>query len=150
MINNRIFRLIPAFWAGFVSAISFFVAWLKFKAEGVSLETGLRIGRVIFIALNRMKWIFLFALLGLVFLEKRFRVRHLTKKEFPILTVSLILAIQTFWLLPVLVDRADKIILGTKLQPSSEHLIFGILELMKVSSLLLLALKYEIVHEKEN
>ena len=35
-------------WIGFVSAISFMEAWLKFRAPGVTLTLGLGIGRLVF------------------------------------------------------------------------------------------------------
>ena len=42
-------------WAGFVCAISFMEAWLKFRAPGVTLPVGLSIGRLIFSALNKVE-----------------------------------------------------------------------------------------------
>lgn len=44
-------------WVGFVCAISFMEAWLKFRAEGVTLPIGLGIGRLVFQALNRVEWV---------------------------------------------------------------------------------------------
>ena len=35
-------------WIGFVCAISFMEAWLKFRAPGVNLQIGLGIGRLNF------------------------------------------------------------------------------------------------------
>jgi len=45
-------------WAGFVCAISFMEAWLKFRAPGVTLPIGLGIGKLIFAALNKVEWVF--------------------------------------------------------------------------------------------
>ena len=59
---KRLQKVIPfifAFWAGFVSAISFLGAWLKFRAEGVSREIGLSIGKLVFTALNRVEIVLL-------------------------------------------------------------------------------------------
>lgn len=39
-------------WLGFVCAISFMEAWLKFRAPHVTLVIGLSIGRLIFSALK--------------------------------------------------------------------------------------------------
>jgi hypothetical protein len=42
-------------WVGFILAISFMEAWLKFLAPGITLELGLGIGKLIFNALNRVE-----------------------------------------------------------------------------------------------
>ncbi|MDY0090288.1 MAG: hypothetical protein RBR78_07970, partial [Flavobacteriaceae bacterium] len=51
-------------WIGFVCAISFMEAWLKFRAPGVTIPLGLGIGRLVFNALNKVEWIFATAILG--------------------------------------------------------------------------------------
>ncbi|RYG21549.1 MAG: hypothetical protein EOO07_02375, partial [Chitinophagaceae bacterium] len=50
-------------WIGFVCAISFLEAWLKFRAPGVTLPIGLGIGRLVFAALNKVEWIFAVAIM---------------------------------------------------------------------------------------
>ncbi len=123
------------FWAGFVSSISFMEAWLKFQAPGVTIETGLSIGMLIFRSLNRMEWVFVFLLIfGMLPLMKR------TTKKFLILagSIVLILLIQTFLLLPELNERAEMIIAGNEPGKSSVHMLFGIAEVSKVLILLYL------------
>lgn len=123
------------FWAGFVSSISFMEAWLKFQAPGVTLESGLSIGKLIFWALNRMEWVFVFLLIiGMLPLIKR------TSKRFLFLTGSivLILLIQTFLLLPELNERAEMIIAGKEPGESPVHMLFGVAEVGKVIILLYL------------
>lgn len=44
-------------WIGFVCAISFMEAWLKFSAPGVTIPIGLGIGRLVFSALNKVEWL---------------------------------------------------------------------------------------------
>lgn len=150
MINNRVLRFIPTFWAGFVSAISFFEAWLKFRAEGVSLETGLRVGKLIFTSLNKVEWFFLLTFWAVLFANKQIRADGLRNHLLPLLLVTLILLIQSVWLLPDLSSRAEKIIQGAVLQPSWNHVFFGTLELTKVSLLVLLALNQRYFYEKKN
>ena len=56
--------LLRAFsWIGFVCAISFMEAWLKFRAAGVTLPIGLGIGRLVFQALNKVEWVLVIAIL---------------------------------------------------------------------------------------
>jgi uncharacterized membrane protein (DUF485 family) len=45
-------------WIGFVCAISFMEAWLKFRAPGISVPLGLGIGRLVFNALNKVELVF--------------------------------------------------------------------------------------------
>ena len=45
-------------WIGFVCAISFMEAWLKFQAPEVTLSIGLGIGRLVFQTLNKIEWVF--------------------------------------------------------------------------------------------
>ncbi|HQO86046.1 MAG TPA: hypothetical protein PKX84_00190, partial [Bacteroidia bacterium] len=44
-------------WIGFVSAISFMEAWLKFRAPGITIPLGLGIGRLVFNVLNKIEWV---------------------------------------------------------------------------------------------
>jgi hypothetical protein len=123
------------FWAGFVCSISFMEAWLKFRAPGVTLTVGLSIGKLIFTALNRMEWVFVFILMILL-------VPHI--KKFSAVTISIfatvigLLLMQTFWLLPLLTYRAEQIIAGYQPGASNIHLLFGIAEVLKVLFLLYL------------
>src|SRR5690606_25200135 len=64
--------LICAFtWLGFVCAISFMEAWLKFQAHGVTLPIGLGIGRLVFHALNKVEWVLAIAILVDVLWKRR-------------------------------------------------------------------------------
>ena len=121
------------FWGGFVSSISFMEAWLKFRAPGVSLETGLSIGKLIFTGLNRMEWVFVL-LLTLLLAP---RIKKLPSKYNLLLGgIILILVVQTFIFLPALNARAEMIIAGLEPEGSPFHLLFGIAEIIKVLMLL--------------
>jgi len=135
---------IVLFWAGFVSSISFMEAWLKFQAPGVTLPIGLSIGKKVFTALNRMEWLFLLAYLTLFFLKIKSK-----KTDILIIsgTIAVILAIQSFFLLPVLMERANQIINGHTVGKSPIHLLFGILEVMKVASLIFLGFRLNRHHK---
>lgn len=130
-----VFIAIVFFWAGFVSSISFMEAWLKFQAPGITLPLGLSIGKNVFTALNHVEWALLFGGIVSFSSAKLFRYRLL------VLFFSLvagILFIQTFFLLPELVERANRIIEGQTVEKSMVHLVFGIVEVLKVFSLVLL------------
>ncbi len=125
--------LICAFtWVGFVCAISFMEAWLKFKAYGVTLPIGLEIGRLVFQALNKVEWVLAIAILVDVLWHRRV-TRHVLMIALPVL----LLALQTFWLLPVLDERALLAIHGQGVGPSHAHITYVIMEVAKVIALVL-------------
>ncbi len=131
--------VISLLWTGFLLAISFMEAPLKFQAELVTLPIGLSVGRVIFATLNKVEWV----LLALIVLSEIFnRFQHGT----PGWTVVLlaILLFQSFWLLPELDARAVRIIEGELIPPSNTHFYYVAFEVVKLTALVLytrLALK---------
>ena len=68
---KQFISFILIFWAGFVSAISFMEAWLKFQAEGVSREIGLSIGKLVFTALNRVEIVLLVSVWIIHIIQKK-------------------------------------------------------------------------------
>jgi hypothetical protein len=123
--------LICAFtWLGFVCAISFMEAWLKFKAHGVTLPIGLGIGRLVFQALNKVEWILAIAILVDVLWK-----RGITRHALIIMAPVILLALQTFWLLPVLDERALQVIHGQGAGTSNTHFMYVAFEIVKVTML---------------
>ncbi|MBO9617859.1 MAG: hypothetical protein J7539_02390 [Niabella sp.] len=119
-------------WIGFVCAISFMEAWLKFKAPGVTIPVGLGIGKLVFGALNKTEWVFAVAI-GL----------HLAIDSAPLWIKSnlffalsfFILLLQTIWLLPALDNRAKLLIQELPAPSSNLHFYFVAAEVIKVISL---------------
>lgn len=122
--------LICAFlWIGFVSAISFMEAWLKFRAPGITIPLGLGIGRLVFSALNKVEWVLALAILINLFLFGS----KLWSRKIALLYLTLILLIlQTFWLLPLLDARAELHIQNQIVPPSSLHFYYVGMEVAKV------------------
>lgn len=137
-MKKRIYIIIALliFWAGFVSSISFMEAWLKFRADGVTLNIGLSIGKKIFTALNRTEWAFFFiyALLGFYPFKIRFEARTIVS-----LLIFFILFTQTFYLLPQLNNRVVLLLEGKNIEKSFHHIYFGSLEILKVGFLIWLS-----------
>lgn len=120
------------FWAGYVSSISFMEAWVKFRAEGVTLPVGLSIGMKVFTALNRVEWVLL-----ALFLASLFYFRSFTNHAKVITAIVVaMLGLQTFWLLPDLSERAIQIIQGNQPEGSVTHMLFGVAEITKVVTLI--------------
>jgi hypothetical protein len=116
-------------WIGFVCAISFLEAWLKFRAPGITLPLGLGIGRLVFGALNKVEWILAaFILLNMISSKEAF----LKPKNAALLFPVIILLIQSFWLLPELDARAQMHIDGGNVPHSNLHFYFVGAEVIKV------------------
>lgn len=116
-------------WIGFVSAISFMEAWLKFRAPGITIPLGLGIGRLVFSALNKVEWLFAIVIIVNIFWSGI----GLWKWQNLLFAVPLILLIvQTFWLLPTLDARAELHIQGKNVPPSNLHFYYVGIEFVKV------------------
>ena len=124
-------------WTGFVCAISFMEAWLKFRAPGVTLPVGLSIGRLIFRGLNRVEWCLGLVSLLLFYLAGGFG----GNSNILLLIPLLILLLQTTWLLPVMNKRVDLVISGANVPKSVLHFYYVGAELVKVVMLIWLGMR---------
>lgn len=118
-------------WIGFVCAISFMEAWLKFRAPGVTLPVGLGIGRLVFGALNRVEWVFAVVVCASAVAHNK----PLGMAGISVFTAAALLVLQTAWLLPALDARAELYIQGRSVPPSSLHWWFTGAEMVKVAGL---------------
>lgn len=126
--------MVTFLWVGFVCAISFLEAWLKFSAPGVTVAIGLGIGRLVFSALNKIEWVLCLAIAINFFPLRRsfFGVNNILY-----LLPVLLLVLQTFWLLPALDARAELYIGNQPMLPSNRHFYYVALEIIKVICLCL-------------
>lgn len=122
-------------WIGFIASISFMEAWLKFKADGVTTQIGLSIGRIIFKALNTVELSLTLVILITIVLSKNI---NLLKK---LLLPFILLAIQTFYLLPILDERAIQIIANISVTKNYDHFLYVFLELLKITTLILIGIQ---------
>jgi hypothetical protein len=120
-------------WIGFVCAISFMEAWLKFRAPNITIPLGLGIGQLVFDALNKVELIFCV----IIILCSPIGLKKIKDINYFFLVILVILMVQTFWLLPELNERANQIIQGITLPKSQLHFVFVALEIIKVVSLFL-------------
>ena len=139
-MNKQVFtsvRSITAiFWLGFFMAISFMEAPLKFTAPGLNMAEGLQIGKIIFKSLNTCEWAFLLIIFITCIVKKT------TRKGFYLITaISVIMVVETFWLLPVLDNNADLIIIRLPVTSHSTHWFYVVFEIIKVPVLLMIGLE---------
>jgi uncharacterized membrane protein (DUF485 family) len=128
-------------WIGFVGAISFMEAWLKFRAPGLTLPVALGIGRLVFGALNKVEWVFAMVMLVHFALGK---FRPLNREVFLIGIPILMLLLQTIWVLPTMGARTDLVIqsaTGVEAEPSYLHFYYVGMELVKVVFLFIFGFK---------
>ncbi|AIZ42954.1 hypothetical protein [Cellulophaga baltica] len=121
-------------WVGFIGAISFMEAWLKFRAPGIDTALGLGIGQLVFNALNKVEITsaVLIVLLSIASKEKKpIQVQGL------FYVAVAILVLQSVWLLPALDTRANLIREGVVLGKSNLHLWYVLVEIVKITCLIL-------------
>lgn len=119
-------------WIGFVCAISFMEAWLKFRAPGVTVPLGLGIGRLVFGALNKVEWILAIVTMANLFF---FGWEGWRPRLILLFIPIALLLLQSFWLLPALDARAELHIQGQHVPASSLHVYFVAMEVAKVACL---------------
>jgi hypothetical protein len=117
-------------WLGMVIAISLLEAPLKFRAPGITLALGLGIGELVFRVLNRVEFALAATVLAALFLSPRGLAAA-------VLVAGLwaILLVQVIGLRPRLNARTRRIIAGAALPPSRTHLVYIVLEGVKVLAL---------------
>jgi hypothetical protein len=136
MKNFSYYSFIISFvWFGFVTAISFLEAPVKFTAPSLTLPVGLDVGSHVFAALNKVEWFF--AIISSVFILSGFTSKKITTF---FIIIILILSIQTFWLLPALEERVLIYLSGNIPQDSNLHIFYIIAEMIKIISLFFLGL----------
>lgn len=125
-------------WIGFVGAISFMEAWLKFRAPGITVALGLGIGRLVFQVLNKIEMV----LAVVVIVNFLWQKIPLHRKGGVLFLVALgVLVLQTVWLLPALDERAVMMMEGQEVPDSKLHFVYVALELIKTVCLLFFGAK---------
>ncbi|WP_299183966.1 hypothetical protein [uncultured Aquimarina sp.] len=135
-LRKRILIVTPILWLGFVLSISFMEAWLKFQAEGVTQPIALSIGKLVFGVLNKVE-LFFFLIILIVSYNENWQVVKRTK-QYVLLSLAAALLLQTFYLLPILDERAVMIINGEEPLGSYFHFYYILLEIFKVILLIIL------------
>lgn len=123
-------------WIGFVASIAFLESWLKYRAPGVTLPVGLGIEKVLLHGLLKVEWLLALAVLIDLLAGKA--------DAFPFIllaVVLLLLAVQTFWLLPAMDRRALLVFHGQgDIGPRSRGLYLAA-DAVKLSLLILLGIR---------
>lgn len=139
-INYYLLALPSVFlWLGFVGAISFMEAWLKFRAPGVTLPLGLGIGSLVFSALNKVEWVLAILVALDLFMINRSGLDY--PRVFYVIALG-ILILQTLWLLPALDARIPLYQQGAEVPSSPLHFYYIGAEIIKIICLLMLGIHF--------
>ncbi|WP_412467833.1 hypothetical protein [Pedobacter sp. KLB.chiD] len=133
------------FWAGLMAGISFLEAPLKFQALGITIPLGLGIGQLVFQALNKIEIVLLVVILACSLPAALKNIRSIL-----LFSVTILVMIDTFWLLPLLDERAKLVLAGHAPAKSYHHILYIIIDTFKF--LILIALGFlnlkSLGHEK--
>ncbi|QXP53140.1 hypothetical protein [Cellulophaga sp. HaHa_2_1] len=121
-------------WVGFIGAISFMEAWLKFRAPGIDTALGLGIGQLVFSALNKVE---ITSAIFILVLSVASKEKNSLRLQGLFYTAVAILVLQSVWLLPALDERANLIREGVVLGKSKLHLWYVLVEIIKITCLIL-------------
>lgn len=123
-------------WVGMTIGVSMLATPLKFTAETLTRPVALDVGRVTFLAFNKVELAALIILLIIV------RVSGRSRELWAACSVlALILVAQGAWLIPELAARTDIVLAGGELPPSRAHAIYSGLEIVKIGLLFALGFR---------
>lgn len=111
-------------------------AWVKFRAESLDLPTALDVGQHVFGALNMVERLFSAFLLLVLFYKYTDRIIVTSG-----VVVFTFIVAQSGYLLPELNEHAQLIIQGMQPEKSSVHMMYGVMEILKLVALIVLGLR---------
>lgn len=125
---------VAVFWAGMLIGVSFLATPAKFLAPSLSLPVALDVGRHTFAVFNKVEWLIALVLLGTLAM----RLRPWPALAAATLATALV-AVESFWLLPVLDHRVGMIIAGRMPPPSQLHNLYIVIESIKLIAVVAVA-----------
>ena len=147
---KAIILLIIGVWLGILIGISFVEAPLKFTAPGITTKLGVGIGRLVFNASNKIQLGLFLMVIG-YYLWNYFKFNF----SFPwiLILITILLGVQTLYLLPVLDERAVQLLNDQPREDSFHHVGYIVTEVFKAIFLIMLfdkTYKMPMMAEPEN
>lgn len=118
-------------WAGLLLGVSFIATPVKFMAPNLTMPIALEVGKATFHVFNKIEW----GVLILVVLAAYLHSPHMLK-WWLIGMLAMLMALESFWLLPALDIRADLVIAGGSAAPSKLHWFYIMADVIKLITLL--------------
>lgn len=117
-------------WIGLLLGVSFLATPAKFLAPSLSLAVALDVGRQTFGIFNKVEWALAILLLALVLAGPKARLSVAGA-----VVLAVMVVVETLWLLPVLGQRVGLIIAGQQPPESSLHVVYIVLQIVKLAVL---------------
>lgn len=127
--------IVATIWFGMLLGVSFLATPAKFLAPSLSLPVALDVGRHTFSVFNKGEWLLSVAMIATLLVGDR-NWQSMSAMG----VVILLVAAETFWLLPLLDHRVGMIIAGHQPPPSNLHNLYIAFELGKLLALAFVAL----------
>lgn len=118
-------------WTGLLLGVSFIATPVKFMAPNLSMAVALEVGKATFHIFNKIEW----AMLLLTIFAAYLHTSH-TLKFWLLGILTLLMILESFWLLPALDTRADLVIAGGFAIPGKLHWFYVIADVLKLITLL--------------
>ena len=138
---NILFSIIIFIWVGMILGISCLEAWVKFKTPSLTKLVGLDVGRTVFRAFHKVQWL-LTTMLWLAFIFTPLQTTELII----LLSLTILLSSQTFWLFPALCANIDLIISGNNPAKPLYHSLYALIEFIKLLLLFISGI-FSILHQ---
>jgi hypothetical protein len=117
-------------WIGLLLGVSFLATPAKFLAPSLSLAVALDVGRQTFGVFNKVEWALAILLLALVLAGPKARLSIAGA-----VVLAVMVVVETLWLLPILDQRVGLIIAGQQPPESSLHVVYIVLQIVKLAVL---------------
>lgn len=130
MRSRFLFLVVLLLWAGLLLGVSFLATPIKFAAPHLTMAVALEVGVATFSLFNTVEWLML-CLAALIAVAG-------VRQQFSYLIVGLLgalMAIETFWLLPILHARAELVIAGGAANPGLHHWFYIAADVAKLAVL---------------
>ncbi|TCD29185.1 hypothetical protein EZ456_03220 [Pedobacter psychrodurus] len=121
------------FWAGLIGGISFLEAPLKFQAPRITIPLGLGIGQLVFQALNKIEVVLVIIILACSLPAPLKNISSIL-----LFSITVLLMADTFWLLPLLDERAKLVLACNAPIKSYHHILYIIVDAIKFLLLIVL------------
>ena len=124
--------VIALIWLGMILGVSFLATPVKFVVDDLTLPVALQVGQATFGLFTKVEWVFATALVAASAWSWRTRPILLALST----AAAGGVALQAFWLLPMLDTRVAAIVAGQMPPPSAHHAFYAALEAIKAALLI--------------
>lgn len=127
----KLLNIMLVLWAGSVLGVSFIATPAKFLAPHLTMPVALEVGKATFHIFNKVEWLICMSILTLTLLSNSTLFRWIF-----IGGLFALLLLKTFYLMPALDVRADRVIAGGLPNPGILHWLYIITDIVQSAFIL--------------